>query len=236
MKLITTLDSSPTLFVPAFNEYYHSVNGAVTESMHVFIRNGLDYMREKTKHVNILEIGMGTGLNVCLTLKHAGDAEISYTAMEPFPLDETVWKELNYDAWIDRKAFEAVHRVKWSGSHRMTASHPMTFTFKKLQTTLQNFQAPGRRSHQAIGSRQMAEMTEKFDLIYFDAFAPDVQPELWTEAIFSKIFQMTNESGALVTYCAKGSVKRALKASGFAVESLPGAPGKREMVRGVKFR
>ncbi len=219
MMPVITLDNSPTLFVPRLNEHYHSVNGAVAESLHVFIKNGFEYVRSRKKTGNcqapmtILEVGMGTGLNVCLTMKHAGDAEISYTALEPFPLDESVWKKLNYDAWVDRKVFEEVHECEWNVSRRMT------YAFKKLKTTIQNFQPA---DHQ---------ITEKFDLIYFDAFAPSVQPELWTEDIFSKLFRMANEGGALVTYCAKGSVKRALKSSGFIVESLPGAPGKREMVR-----
>lgn len=226
MQRVITLDNSPTLFNPDLNEHYHSVNGAVSESMHVFIKNGLGYMRSHRKALSILEVGMGTGLNICLTLKHAGNSEISYIALEPFPLNESVWKGLNYDAWVHRNMFEAVHELEWGLASRIASplwgtkgvtTHKAVHSLKKLKTTIQNFQPE-----------------ETFDLIYYDAFAPQVQPELWTEDIFSKIFNITNEGGALVTYCAKGSVKRALSASGFAVESLPGAPGKREMVRAVK--
>jgi len=217
VELKKTLDGSPTLFVPALNEHYHSVNGAVSEAVHVFIKNGLDFIRsQRIKPVRILEAGMGTGLNVCLTFHHAHELHIDYTAIEPYPLDESVWKTLNYDEWINRKIFEAVHEAEWERSHPLTGFHPVIL--KKLKTTLRDFHTE-----------------EKFDLIYYDAFAPNVQPELWSTEIFAKIYGMMNDGGALVTYCAKGSVKRALKTVGFKVESLPGAVGKREMTRAHKI-
>ena len=215
-----TLDNSYTIFVPEFNEHFHSVNGAVSESIHVFIRNGLDFIRNsglvgQGHAISILEVGLGTGLNVCLTHQHSNDLQIEYTALEPFPLDEPVWRALNYEEWINMGIFTSVHESEWGIRNRMTAG--LSLSLMKLKTTLQDFNS-----------------TEKFDLIYFDAFAPAVQPEIWDEETFTKLFHNTNDGGALVTYCAKGSVKRALSSSGFTVETLPGAAGKREMVRAVK--
>lgn len=215
--MVITADGSPTLYIPELKEHYHSVNGAVAESMHVFIRNGLDFMKPSRKCLSILEVGMGTGLNVCLTFHHRAGLEISYTALEPFPLNEAVLKQLNYSKWVDRQIFSAVHQSEWNTTLSMSEKY-QKFSLTKLKTTVQNFHAK-----------------RKFDLIYYDAFAPHAQPELWTEAVFSKLFSMTSEGGALVTYCAKGSVRRALVACGFTLESLPGAAGKREMTRAKKL-
>ncbi|HXH18536.1 MAG TPA: tRNA (5-methylaminomethyl-2-thiouridine)(34)-methyltransferase MnmD, partial [Chitinophagales bacterium] len=165
----------------------------------------------------ILEVGLGTGLNACLTFAHAGESEIHYTALEPFPLENIVLDELNYGAWIDRKLFAALHDAVWNVSRPVAGNH--SGSFKKLKISIEDFRTD-----------------EKFNLVYFDAFAAHVHPELWTEKIFSKIFQMLDKGGALVTYSAKGSVKRALKSCGFVVETLPGAPGKREMVRASRPR
>src|ERR1051325_7942081 len=175
LSLLKTLDGSHTVFVAELNEHYHSVNGAVSESMHVYIQNGLEFMKAKTKRLNILEVGMAAGLNVCLTLQYGGGRGNTYVALGAFSLDETVLNELNYGKWIDRKVFSAVHEVEWNENHRIEG-HPK-FSFHKLKTRIEDY-----------------EPEEKYDLVYFDAFAPDVQPELWTETIFAKISGMMNPS------------------------------------------
>lgn len=212
-ELKQTRDGSRTLFVPELNEHYHSVHGAVTESLHVFIQNGLRYAQEKFSKINLLEVGMGTGLNAALTLQHSGNNEMHYTALEPFPPELPLVKELNYGSWIDESLLLALHKLPYE----VTQTLQPGFHFTKRKTSILDFQT-----------------IETFHLIYYDAFAPHAQPELWTPSLFDTLFAWMCEEGALVTYCAKGDVKRALKAAGFLVQTLPGPPGKREMVRAVK--
>lgn len=221
IQLITTADGSHSIYVPELNEHYHSVHGAIQESKHVFINAGLKAPGLLTvTPLRILEIGMGTGLNVFLTflenIEHK--KQIVYTAIEAFPVNEKLIHELNYVKELNAKEhqdiFNKIHRSSWE--QQITLSPH--FTFRKIKNTIQE-----------------TTLTEKqFDLIYFDAFSPEIQPEMWRENVFEKLFQSLNSNGILVTYCAKGVVKRILKKVGFTIENLPGPPGKREMTRGVK--
>lgn len=224
--LITTADGSHSLYVKDLDEHYHSIHGAIQEALHVFIKSGLQYMHNKNyQEINILEIGFGTGLNALLTCLEAEklNIKINYTGLEAFPLEDNLLKELNYAEWIAnlfhhektnvKKIFEQLHSSEWQKD--VTISEH--FKLNKINNTLQDVQ-----------------LTRAFDLIYFDAFGPRVQPDMWEDELFSKIYSATTTNGCLVTYCAKGEVKRSLKRIGFKVETLPGPPRKREMVRGIK--
>jgi tRNA U34 5-methylaminomethyl-2-thiouridine-forming methyltransferase MnmC len=224
--LITTADGSHSLYVKDLDEHYHSIHGAIQEALHVFIKSGLQYMHNKNyQEINILEIGFGTGLNALLTCLEAEklNIKINYTGLEAFPLEDNLLKELNYAEWIAnlfqhektnvKKIFEQLHSSEWQKD--VTISEH--FKLNKINNTLQDVQ-----------------LTRTFDLIYFDAFGPRVQPDMWEDELFSKIYSATTTNGCLVTYCAKGEVKRSLKRIGFKVETLPGPPRKREMVRGIK--
>lgn len=212
-----TADGSSTIFVPELNQHYHSTHGALQESLHVFIEAGLKNI--KTKNVSILEIGFGTGLNAWLTAIEAKKPAINvvYVAVEKHPVLEDELRLLNYTSSIEEKEdaslFNALHDAVWE----KTVSISPSFSLKKQQ-------------------KNFLDITDKdaFDIIYYDAFAPNTQPELWTEEIFEKMFTALKPGGFLVTYCAKGQVKRNLKAVGFVLECLPGPPGKREMTRALK--
>jgi tRNA U34 5-methylaminomethyl-2-thiouridine-forming methyltransferase MnmC len=211
-KLIITEDGSHTLYVPELNEHYHSVHGAVNESMHVYIQAGLKHIHQS--HIRILEVGFGTGLNALLTMQHAQHKTIDYVAFEKYPLPEEVWQQINYDQLngIDN-CFELLHRAKWNESVALSAA----FALCKI-----------------AGDFRDADIVAPIDLIYFDAFGPDKQGDLWTEEVFRKIYAATAPQGVLVTYCAKGRVRRMLQEVGFSVERLPGPPPKKEMLRAIK--
>lgn len=215
--ILPTLDGSVTLQSDIHHVSYHSINGAVTESMHVFIEAGLRKKQQEQKHINILEMGLGTGLNAYLTFLHQQESEIFYTALETNPISCELAAQLNYPQQVENKAtsdiFTQIHTCEWEKDCPLSP----TFSLKKHQQSLQDF-----------------EINEQFDIIYYDAFDPAAQPELWTEAIFEKLFSLTATNGILVTYCAKGSVRRAMQAAGYTTERLPGPPGKREMLRAVK--
>lgn len=221
-EIIITEDGSHTLYIPSLKEHYHSTFGAIAESRHVFIEAGLrQVLKNNTAEINILEVGFGTGLNALLTILEARRKGyvVNYTGLEAFPLEQQIWRKLNYPGQIrDEKAeeiFHLLHQSNWNTEKEIIPG----FFITKVERGLEDFQASGMQ----------------YNLIYFDAFAPDVQPELWTDEIFRKISGMTAKDGILVTYSCKGSVRRALKAAGFEVEKIPGPKGKREMVRGVKF-
>ena len=218
-ELKITEDGSHTLFIPSLDETYHSSHGAIQESMHVFIAAGLKYI--KNKEIKVLEVGFGTGLNAFLTLLEANKSEtsINYTSLEAFPLEMSLVKQLNYTSELKLDGnvvalYNRLHEVEWESVQHITNE----FKLKKLKIKLERFEA-----------------SEKFDVIYFDAFAPQVQPEMWTVNVFEKMYNCLNNNGVLVTYCAKGIVKRALKEVGFKIESIPGPPGKREMTRAHKI-
>ena len=218
-EFVDTADGSKTLYIPDFEEHYHSVYGALSEAQHVFVKHGLKSI-PKTK-LSILEMGFGTGLNAYLTCLENRKLHkvITYTALEAFPLHIDLANEMEYVGLSgledDEVVFKQMHQCSWANAHMID----QYFTLQKLETTIQNV---------------MFQNT--FDLVYYDAFAPRVQPELWTEEIFAKVFSVMNLGAILVTYCAKGSVKRALNAVGFKVESLEGPPGKREMTRAKKTK
>lgn len=213
-KIILTGDGSNTLLSIEFNEHYHSVHGALNESMHVFIEQGFRALNDK-KNLHVLEMGMGTGLNVLLTIREAikKKTKVHYTTFERFPISIEESKKLNYIGETEKNLLEAIHNAPWGNPTELNEY----FTLHKIRDDIAKL-----------------DEKSKYDLVYYDAFAPNCQPELWTTDIFSKIFDAMKSGGILVTYCAKGYVKRNLKAVGFEVISLPGPPRKREMTKAVK--
>jgi len=214
-QLILTADGSHTLHNELLGEHYHSIHGAIQESRHVFIEAGLKALDAGIDPIDILEVGFGTGLNALLTIAAPGDKTIHYDALEAFPLSEEIFSKLNYGTLVpdSEKFFKKIHACPWDAPTQITPG----FTLTKLSTSLQCF-VPYKN----------------YDLIYFDAFAPAVQPEMWTIGIFEKLFSVMKPGGVVVTYCAQGQVKRDLKTVGFTVEGIAGPPGKREMTRGRK--
>jgi tRNA U34 5-methylaminomethyl-2-thiouridine-forming methyltransferase MnmC len=216
-KLILTSDGSHTISLPELNVSYHSIHGAIQESKHVFIEAGLKSLPlAETAKLKIFEMGFGTGLNALLAIIEAEklQKEIYYETVEQFPLDNDEVSSLNYCKRLGREdlqpIFEQLHSCEWEKKTNITEN----FRFKKSGSNLLNFGT-----------------SETFDLIFFDAFAPNAQPELWTKEVFEKMFSILKPGGVLVTYCSKGDVRRAMQAAGFVVEKLPGPPGKREMIR-----
>ncbi|UJP66490.1 tRNA (5-methylaminomethyl-2-thiouridine)(34)-methyltransferase MnmD [Mongoliitalea daihaiensis] len=222
VKIITTEDGSHSLFVPEINETYHSFHGAYRESVHVFMLYGLEawYMRNPNKFpIRIFEVGFGTGLNAWLSLVWAEQYKVPvlYHTIEPFPLQEEIFKQLNYTEVDDSiyhyaPFFQVLHETKWNHGDIVSEY----FNMKKDEVTLEE------------------AVLYPSDVIFYDAFAPNKQPELWTKEMLSKAVDTLNPGGILVTYCAKGQLKRDLKELGLQVETLPGPPGKKEMTRGWK--
>jgi tRNA U34 5-methylaminomethyl-2-thiouridine-forming methyltransferase MnmC len=214
--LIITSDGSHTIYVPELNEHYHSVHGAVQESEFIFIKNGFEIC--DAAPLSILEIGFGTGLNALLTAVRSmeGTRKVSYTSLEKYPIDQKIINSLNHYKFAGengRSLFNLIHSSPWNTEINICRN----FNLKKIEMDLTKVKLSGL-----------------FDLVYFDAFGPDKQPEMWTKEIFEVISSVTNKNGLLVTYSAKGEVKRNLKACGFEVTLLPGPPGKRQMIRAVK--
>lgn len=216
-RTIITSDGSHTLFNAEIGEHYHSTFGAVTESEHIFIRAGLGVLSSDLKEIRVLEIGLGTGLNALLAMRWAEDnnKQLDYFALETFPIEKEIVDKLNYPELlgINPEKFVDIHEAK---SGKVKISDQFYFTFQ--QTTLQESILP----------------LNHFDVVFFDAFSPEVQPEMWTETCFAKIAKAMKQGGILTTYSCKGIVKRALKSAGFQIEKLPGPPGKREFLRAVK--
>ena len=217
MKLEQTADGSFTLYVPELDEHYHSVKGALTESQHIFIDMGLKHSQATNPY--ILEIGLGTGLNCFLTYltsKETGQA-IHYTGIERFPLSEEVIDQLDYATLIgkgEKEIYQAIHQAAWN-KEVLLSPH---FSLHKIEGDFTQYPFLG-----------------KYDLIYFDAFAPEKQPEMWEQPLFDMLYELLNPGGILTTYCAKGVVRRMLQAAGFTVERLAGPPGgKREILRATK--
>lgn len=217
-KIQITSDGSHTLFVPELNEHYHSVNGAIQESMHVFIETGFHHC-SKNK-INIFEVGFGTGLNAYLTLLDINkkEKEVYYTSIEKYPLDLDLIKHLNYTNQLGYNTDELylkIHQSDWNTNERVTSN----FYLKKIEADFTTFDF---------------SLIKSVDIVYFDAFAPDKQNEMWSQDLFDNLYNVMNTGGILVTYCAKGVIRRKLQQSGFSVERLPGPPGKREMLRAIK--
>ena len=217
MILEQTADGSYTLYVPELDEHYHSVKGALTESQHIFIDLGLKHSSVTSPH--ILEIGLGTGLNCVLTLLEAKENQrhVHYTGIERYPLNEEIIRKLNYPSIIGKECendYFAIHQAPWDEDVCLSP----WFTLHKME---------GDFTHYSF--------EQKYDIIYFDAFAPEKQPEMWEQSLFDNLYQVLNEGGILTTYCAKGVVRRMLQTAGFKVERLPGPPGgKREILRATK--
>jgi tRNA U34 5-methylaminomethyl-2-thiouridine-forming methyltransferase MnmC len=218
VRLQLTDDGSHTLFVPELGEHYHSVYGALQESQHVFLAAGFEHVRHLKPVIKLLEVGFGTGLNALLTLLQKGSTTIHYTAVEAFPLKADIIAQLNYPALTKVRdaanLFNLLHTVPWEQNLNLTPGFHMIKRKAKIQDI-------------DIGK-------DEYDLVYYDAFAPEIQPELWTSDIFKMLYDAMDKGGVLVTYSAKGDVKRNLLAAGFFVERLPGPPGKRHMLRATK--
>jgi tRNA U34 5-methylaminomethyl-2-thiouridine-forming methyltransferase MnmC len=230
MKVVTTDDGSDTLFRSDLNEHYHSTFGAVQESQHIFIEQGFLHAIGNFSRggeggeifINIFEVGFGTGLNALLTQAEAEKhgIKVQYTAIEAFPLAEKYWQSLNYPYLTGSadfgKVYASLHLARWNQPVNISGH----FTLLKIHGTLATYFPPPCSS----------------DLIYFDAFGPDVQPELWSGPIFQNLFNGLSPGGFLVTYSVKGTVVRALRAAGFITEKIAGPPGKRHILRARKSR
>lgn len=213
-KLQLTKDGSHTLFHSELDQTYHSHFGAIQEAYHVFIKSGFDLVRSKDK-ISILEIGFGTGLNAFITYLESLNTgqDIKYYGLEKHPITNTTWEQLNFAEQlnVDRNTFNLIHQCKWDSPNTFSEN----FTLEKIQHELETFIPP-----------------TNLDLIYFDAFSPRVQPELWQVEVFRKLHNSLKPNGIIVTYSCKGDVKRAMIKAGFKIEKIPGPPGKREMLRG----
>lgn len=212
------------MFSEQFNEIYHSRHGAIQESKHVFIEAGLNTVLQglpTAEPVKIFEVGFGTGLNALLTMLEAEkrDLKVSYTSIELYPVEIETIKALNYTDILGYQfcygPYHSLHLVRWEEEHPVTTH----FAFKKVKASLLEYELPA----------------EAYHLIYFDAFAPEHQPEMWSATVFKKMYEALKPGGILVTYCSKSIVQKAMKEAGFSIEKLPGPPGKREMLRARKL-
>ncbi|MEA3477910.1 MAG: tRNA (5-methylaminomethyl-2-thiouridine)(34)-methyltransferase MnmD [Bacteroidota bacterium] len=219
-QLITTADGSHTLFVPGLQDHYHSTYGAVQESRHIYIRNAFRANSAKNTLCQVLEIGFGTGLNALLTWQESilEDIPVQYTALEPFPLETALAMQLNYPGLMEipgaNSIFQEMHSSPWDQAITLNRLMKLLKVKVKIQDSI------------------LAE--NQYDVVYFDAFGPDVQAEMWTVDIFNKIYVGMKRGGVLTTFSAKGIVRRAMTAAGFEVEKLPGPPGKRTITRAWK--
>lgn len=217
-QIVKTEDGSVTLYNCDLKEHYHSTFGALQESRHVFIKTGLDHLSSELDSINVLEVGFGTGLNALLTLLWANKNEklVNYTGIEAYPISMKTAEELNYPEILeaDEDTFLKMHSC---GTESVNLSEDFIFEL-------------------VTGLIQETQLEESFyNLVFFDAFSPETQPELWTEFLFEKLNRSMKQDGILTTYSTKGIVKRALKSAGFSVEKLPGPPGKREILRAKKL-
>ena len=223
-SLLLTKDGSHTLFNSQLNECYHSTNGARQESLHVFIEAGLKHFVDNNtpqKSIQIVELGFGTGLNAILSYVFCKNKHIacSYTGIEAYPIDILLAAKLNYTDWMsdeDKAIFSQLHSCQWD--EKIELSH--IFSLHKCHIRIEDYFNPSE--------------SQKYDIVYMDAFDPAKQAELWTEDLFKQIHNNMNEGGIIVTYSSKGDVKRAMRAAGFIIERLPGPVGKRHMIRGRK--
>ncbi|MFM7851779.1 MAG: tRNA (5-methylaminomethyl-2-thiouridine)(34)-methyltransferase MnmD [Flammeovirgaceae bacterium] len=221
LRIIVTHDGSHSLFYSTINETYHSIHGALQESKHVFIRNGVEHLIKNRvlPSLSIFEVGFGTGLNALLVAEFAEKHRITidYCALELFPLPWETIAQLNYAqllAWHTAPAlFEKIHECDWGNTHRITEF----FSLRKEKASIHDYL-----------------ISKKYDCVFFDAFAPEKQPEMWTLEVLRKVTDALSHDGVLVTYCAKGQLRRDLVSLNFKVEKLPGPPGKREMTRALR--
>ena len=216
-EIIITDDGSTTIRIPEWDENYHSTHGAIQEAKHVFIKNGLDLFQNQDS-ISILEIGFGTGLNAFITfLETLNKEKVNYVGVEAYPISTEEIAQMNYVTELQATQYQAVfdkmHSCDWESQQNITDN----FILTKRKQFFQDI-----------------EDKEQYDLIYFDAFGFPLQPELWSEAIFKKMYDAILPKGTLVTYACRSSIKNAMLSAGFSIEKLPGAPGKREMLRATK--
>ncbi len=209
-----TDDGSSTLYVPKLGEHYHSHFGAIQESRHIFIEAALSQILDKS--INVLEFGFGTGLNALLGCNYAVENNkiINYLGIEKYPLNEVEYSTLNFDNNLENKCLQLLHQVEWESGNRINQN----FSLTKVESDF----------------RTICLKQNVYDVVFFDAFAPDVQPHLWSKGIFEKLFLAMKKGGVLTTYTVKGIVRRTMKEVGFRVEKIPGPPGKREITRAWK--
>ena len=217
-RIITTNDGSHTLLVPELNEQYHSIHGAIKEAEHVFLKMGLDeFVRSNKVSVNVFEVGFGTGLNALLSAQWATSKQkkLAYTSIEKFPVSKKEFQQLNYGNIVHgSEIYTKITDAKWNDFTTISNA----FKLRKLKLDLRKDTLPNG-----------------FDVVFFDAFAPNKQPELWDTLVFEKIYGIMSENSLMVTYCCQGQAKRNMISAGFEVEKVPGPPGKREMLRARKL-
>jgi tRNA U34 5-methylaminomethyl-2-thiouridine-forming methyltransferase MnmC len=216
IKIAPTADGSHTLFSEKFNAHYHSTNGAIQESYHVFVKSGFESLNRD--EISILEIGFGTGLNAALTASKAKECKIRthYTGIDLYPPAKETLVQMNYKSILNKEESDAWVKIisaEWNNAEEVNEY----FRLEKIS-----------------GDFIDISITEKYDLVYFDAFAPNDQPEMWSSLMFTKLYHATNPKGILVTYCSKGIVKQALRDAGYFVKRLPGPPGKRHILKAIK--
>lgn len=220
-KVIETADGFGTLAIDEMAVTYHSRHGAVWESTHVFINAGLDYYHHQhPEHdtIKVFEMGLGTGLNVLLSCEyaHTYNVGLEYTSLEKYPLGVSDLQGLSYATLMNgdgSRLLNEIHSYEWGSYHQLTD----IVSFCKIESGLESYNSD-----------------VLYDLVYYDAFAPRAQPELWTVETFKKVLAIMNKKGVMVTYCSKGDVRRAIIDAGFSIEKLQGPPGKREMLRATK--
>jgi tRNA U34 5-methylaminomethyl-2-thiouridine-forming methyltransferase MnmC len=219
LQIIQTNDGSPSLFNHTLGVTYHSRHGALQESRHVFIHNGLHHVANTFgPNLSVFELGFGTGLNAVLSAHEAGKLGLSlhYTSIDIHPLDESLYRQLPFNTIFDGSDFNCSQQIlaaPWQSRQSITPA----FSLQKIHGDMLSY-IPDNFFH----------------LVYFDAFDPETQPDMWQKSVFEKLFVAMHGEGVLVTYCAKGKVKRLLRAIGFEVQTLKGPPGKREMTRAIR--
>ncbi len=219
-EIVLTEDGSSSLYVEEIQEHFHSHFGAIQEAQHIFIQNGLhEKMRSELKEISILEIGFGTGLNCFLTIleQQKNSIPIYYEGIEKYPLSEEEYKQLNYASVFDpnqQHLFDKLHETPWEEPVAILPNFELCKRACSFETATFDF--------------------NKFDLVYFDPFSPDKQPEMWELPVINKVFDSMKKGAILMTYCTKGVVKRTFKEVGFLIEKLPGPIGKREILRVTK--
>lgn len=214
-EIITTKDGSHSISVPGLNEQYHSIHGAKQEAEHVFLKMGLDYFPE-ARSLDVFEVGFGTGLNALLTALYAeqNQKQINYTSIEKYPVTKAEIDVINFGELMGcDDLFQSLHASDWGELEKVND----LFALRKLQMDLKRDELPGT-----------------YDVIYFDAFAPNKQPDMWSVEVFEKMKGIMKSGGCLVTYCCQGQAKRNMKAAGLSIEKVQGPPGKREMLRAFK--
>lgn len=217
-KIITTNDGSHSILVPELNEQYHSIHGAIKEAEHVFLKMGLDEcLPHNRASLRVFEVGFGTGLNALLSVKWSQTKQqsVEYTSIEKHPVSKEEFQQLNYGNMVDEvDLYTKITNANWTEFIEISTK----FKLRKLELDLVKDPLP-----------------KAFDIVFFDAFAPNKQPELWDTSVFEKVYSIMNKNGLLVTYCCQGQAKRNMISAGFLVEKVPGPPGKREMLRARKL-